>query len=202
MKCQSIQKFICSSCFTAKRKIKNGLFPLKYLILGFHPNTTLSFFLCLIFPYNVFSKLKSNFYRVVAFLRAVYYNVYDHVIYMYYTMYIYFTQLHHHVSDSAMSMARTRTALPYWMSLKNVMLWREGERTRWMPWFVQWCATVLLSMVIIYTSLSCHHSCHQTKETVPTEIAFHWLLNDFISLLTFQFDPVCWFFKFIFLKHL
>lgn len=73
MKCQSIQKFICSSCFTAKRKIKNGLFPLKYLILGFHPNTTLSFFLCLIFPYNVFSKLKSNFYRVVAFLRAVYY---------------------------------------------------------------------------------------------------------------------------------
>lgn len=101
-------------------------------------------------------------------------------------MYIYFTQLHRHVSDSAMSMARTRTALPYWMSLKNVMLWREGERTRWMPWFVQWYATVLLSMVFIYTSLSCHHSRHQTKEKVTTEIAFHWLLNDFFSLLVFQ----------------
>lgn len=111
-------------------------------------------------------------------------------------MYIYFTQLHHHVSDSAMSMARTRTALPYWMSLKNVMLWRGGERTRWMPWFVQWYATVLLSMVIIYTSLSCHHSCHQTKETVPTEIAYHWLLNDFFSLLTFV--PVCLFFQIYF----
>lgn len=101
-------------------------------------------------------------------------------------MYIYFTQLHRHVSDSAMSMARTRTALPYWMSLKNVMLWREGERTRWMPWFVQWYATVLLSMVFIYTSLSCHHSRHQTKEKVTTEIAYHWLLNDFFSLLVFQ----------------
>lgn len=122
--------------------------------------------------------------------------LYDHVIYMYHTMYIYFTQLHHHVSDSAMSMARTRTALPYWMSLKNVMLWRGGERTRWMPWFVQWYATVLLSMVIIYTSLSCHHSRHQTKEKVTTEIAYHWLLNDFFSLLTFV--PVCLFFQIYF----
>lgn len=154
----------CSPCFLhvhvySNRKANIGLFPLKICVFGFHHNTALIFLAsrtCLI------SEDHSNFYRVIAIFseQCIILLCYVHVLYnvMCFTMYMYFTQLHHHVSDSAMSMARTWTALTFWMSLKNVMLWREGERTRWMQWFVQWYATGLLSMVIIFTSLSCHQS--------------------------------------------
>lgn len=170
---------ILFSLLCSKRKANIGIFPLKFRMIGFHHNTALTFLAsrtymphirrsqCLafnLFLYNVIVNGRVIFTELLLYsqssalyvhVMSMYYTMYN---VMYFTMYMYFTQLHHHVSDSAMSMARTRTALPFWMSLKNVMLWREGERIRWMQWFVQWYATGLLSMVIIFTSLSCHQS--------------------------------------------
>lgn len=64
-----------------KRKKKNGLYPLKFLILGFHPNITL-LFLCLIFLYNVFSKLKSISTELLLFSgQCIIWPCYIHVSY-------------------------------------------------------------------------------------------------------------------------